>query len=203
MGLDALVSGAELTRFRRQVLTLIHEAGNPYYDWLFGSSRGAQAAIQMLYDSPSSELWAGRVRLLVASGTLQGLYLGIEGNELARCRLADTLSLISHTSMTADDLRTQLRARLNATRHLFVQPSATDYVLSKIAVTQPYRGQGVGRRLVDSFLEQGRALGYSQFRLDVSAGNERAITLYRSCGFEIFDERRAVEMSYLSMVREA
>ena len=56
-----------------------------------------------------------------------------------------------------------------------------------LAIDSDYRGRGLGRRLLAACLEEARKRGYSEVRLEVAAGNEAALTLYRSFGFEIFD----------------
>jgi len=45
------------------------------------------------------------------------------------------------------------------------------------------RGQGIADRLVCAALEHARALGAKRVALDVTAGNEHALDLYRRSGF--------------------
>lgn len=54
-------------------------------------------------------------------------------------------------------------------KRMYLQPSA--------------RGHGMGRRLLDSALEQTRQLGYQSIRLDTLPSMETAIALYRAVGF--------------------
>ena len=48
-----------------------------------------------------------------------------------------------------------------------------------------YRGQGLGRRLLDAGVEWAREVGAHKVGLQVWPDNERAIALYRSAGFEV------------------
>ena len=50
-------------------------------------------------------------------------------------------------------------------------------------VSASVRATGVGRLLVDTVLEQARALGATRVRLDVAIDNEAAVALYRAAGF--------------------
>ena len=53
-----------------------------------------------------------------------------------------------------------------------------------ISVLQEYWGLGIVRVLVESCIDCARRAGYVQLELEVVAGNERAVSLYRSAGFE-------------------
>lgn len=47
-----------------------------------------------------------------------------------------------------------------------------------------FRGQGVGRALIEASLERARKLGYKEMFLDVLPSREGAVKLYRSLGFQ-------------------
>lgn len=53
-----------------------------------------------------------------------------------------------------------------------------------IALYQKYTGYGLGRILMDRMIKYAKQLGYEQMELTVVQGNERAIGLYKSSGFE-------------------
>jgi putative acetyltransferase len=54
-----------------------------------------------------------------------------------------------------------------------------------IMVREEYQGQGIGRRLMDALLDLAdNWLGLVRVELDVFAGNDRAIRLYESLGFQ-------------------
>lgn len=55
--------------------------------------------------------------------------------------------------------------------------------LYSIAVAPAFRGQGMGRRLLNDVVEQARGRGCREIRLEVRADNETAIRLYRDYGF--------------------
>jgi len=52
-----------------------------------------------------------------------------------------------------------------------------------MGVLKEYRGQGIGKRLVQATIEQAKALGLEKIELSVYASNEAAIALYRKLGF--------------------
>jgi RimJ/RimL family protein N-acetyltransferase len=53
-----------------------------------------------------------------------------------------------------------------------------------IALYQEYCGRGIGKIMMKTILDIARNLGYEQAELEVVAGNERAISLYKNLGFE-------------------
>ena len=59
-----------------------------------------------------------------------------------------------------------------------------------IIVSNHCRGQGLGRRLLETAIDWARAVGLSKLSLSVFTSNERAIGLYRSLGFEDEGVRR-------------
>lgn len=52
-----------------------------------------------------------------------------------------------------------------------------------IAITRAYEGLGLGRAMTEACIACARQAGYTQLELQVVADNERAMALYRKCGF--------------------
>lgn len=56
--------------------------------------------------------------------------------------------------------------------------------MKRLFVRPAYRGQGVGKVLVDKVIDEARNIGYTHMRLDTLPGlMDTAIALYRSLGF--------------------
>lgn len=60
----------------------------------------------------------------------------------------------------------------------------------RLAVLPGFRRSGIGRALVEAFLENGGRRGCDRFFLEVRAGNLPAIGLYAACGFVPCGRRR-------------
>ena len=55
--------------------------------------------------------------------------------------------------------------------------------VNRMSVAKDFRGLGVGRKLMETVLEQAKQGGYSRVYLTTSNGQETAIKLYRKMGF--------------------
>ena len=73
-----------------------------------------------------------------------------------------------------------------------------------ISVLKDYWGMGVGRVVMEASIDCARRAGYTQLELDVVAGNERAVSLYRRAGFEEYGRNprgyRSVSSGYQELV---
>ncbi len=58
-----------------------------------------------------------------------------------------------------------------------------------IALSEQYRGKGIGRELLNTLIDAARQRQARQLFLEVRADNANAIALYQSSGFEILGER--------------
>lgn len=179
-------------------VSLIHEAGQPYFDWFFGGPEAARAALTQWIARPSSEVAAGRVTVVYTNEGPAGLFIGLGGAELTTCRKSDLLAVATRAKTPEE--RKALIARISETKALFPSVGTEAYYLSKMAVVPHHRGQGIGRHVLDEFLAAGESEGYRRFELDVSADNERAVRLYLSAGFQKEQPREKAGMRYLRMV---
>ncbi len=196
--LGSVDSGLE--QYIPDVLPWIHEAGNPYFDWIFGGPEAARQNLARWMRRLSSEVAIGRVNLLFERNRPVGGFIALRGTDLAVCRRADALDLLREAAEQGD---AEFPARLKAVRNLFPRVAADEFYLSKMGVAAELRGIGCGRRLALEYLRAGRVAGCRRFRLDIWTGNKRARGLYESLGFEVASESLSEEagMRYLSMVK--
>lgn len=59
-----------------------------------------------------------------------------------------------------------------------------------MGVVRPWRGQGIGLRLIGETVEAARLSGFERVELEVYASNARAMALYEKVGFEVEGRRR-------------
>lgn len=55
--------------------------------------------------------------------------------------------------------------------------------ITNIVVEEAYRNRGIGKRLTEALLDEGKKCGLHAFTLEVRAGNLAAIHVYESLGF--------------------
>jgi ribosomal protein S18 acetylase RimI-like enzyme len=55
--------------------------------------------------------------------------------------------------------------------------------IADLVVAVPFRGQGIGRRLIEALLQEARSLGVPAVEIGVEADNRGALGLYRRLGF--------------------
>lgn len=193
-----LSSEVDTEQYLPHVLPWVHDAGNPYFDYLFDGSDHARENITDWLRRPSSEIALERVRLLQQDGQIVGGFIGLSGVELQKCRKADMMILMK----TFATQKESLLNRLAATRKLFSPVPDDTYYLSKLGVLPDFRQKGWGRKLTQAFIATGRELGFSRFQLDVCKDNHAAVNLYSKLGFQIKQESSTgIEaLRYYSMV---
>lgn len=83
----------------------------------------------------------------------------------------------------------QVARRGTQIEHMFKLPDRRQDYVAHLGVQSERRGLGVGRHLVEYFLEAGRTAGQTHATLDVSVENPRAQALYERIGFDVIEER--------------
>lgn len=185
-------------RYAGGVLPWVHEAGNPYFDWIFGGPDRASEVLAKWVRRRSSEVSMRRAVVALHDDRVVGGFIALDGAELARCRQADLMSLI--TQLGSDKA---LESRLTASQGLFARVEPDDFYLSKIGVQPEFRGHGVAKELMRLYSESARQRGLPRLRLEVSATNTAAVRLYESLGFETAGRSAVptVGLEYLDMTK--
>ncbi|MFT5277471.1 MAG: ribosomal-protein-alanine N-acetyltransferase [Glaciecola sp.] len=65
-----------------------------------------------------------------------------------------------------------------------------EFTIEDITVSNDYRGQGLGRRIMEAGFELANKMQQKTVYLEVRCSNQTAIKLYRSMGFELVGERK-------------
>jgi ribosomal protein S18 acetylase RimI-like enzyme len=193
-----LAGDLETERYAGGVLSWVHQAGRPYFDWFFEGEERARSVLAEWVTRPSSEAYIGRAVVLLDGDEAVGGFIGLGGDELAHCRQADAVAVLRATPHESWPV---LKTRIRASEELFPPVAQDELYLSKMGVVEKSRRRGLGRQLVAEYLGRGKADGFRRFRLDVWAGNEAAVGLYRACGFRVAHESRSelADMTYLAM----
>jgi len=77
-----------------------------------------------------------------------------------------------------------------------VPTGAGAFEIAKMAVAENYRGQGVGRKILDYAIAQARAWGANRLYLETNSRLANAIHLYESVGFRHIPPERVTPSPY-------
>jgi ribosomal protein S18 acetylase RimI-like enzyme len=124
---------------------------------------------------------------LSASGEVLGWAMGSPHpdriNAGLRSPLGWFLIQLLRVTLTHPAVLWQLILSILSTRQEELKNGAVE--LTYIGVSSPQRGQGLGKKLLDAFIEASRAHGYHSIVLSVEKENLSAVSLYETTGFKI------------------
>ncbi|MGH7678892.1 MAG: GNAT family N-acetyltransferase [Gemmatimonadaceae bacterium] len=185
-------------------LALEFEIAWAYRRFVFGDSGTAAAIQRRLFENQASEFAPPHALIALVGDELAGMYAALSGVELRQRRMKEALT-VARAAVGQADSGFAARSRLAARVMLPVADDA--FYLSRIAVTERYRGRSIGRQLVDHVLAAGTSLGLRSCSLDVEPSNQAALRLYRAAGFSeekisaVVDPDTGRELSYARLVR--
>ena len=95
------------------------------------------------------------------------------------------LMLVARTGSQERSLRSKVAG------YIVARMGAEELHINNVAVREHYRCRGVGRRLIDRILEEGKRSGVKAAYLELRAGNRAALALYQKCGFRVTSRRKS------------
>ena len=164
----------------REIEPWVHEAANPYLDWMLGSAELARTALRRWMAKDRSEISLTRAAGLYEGDAVVGGYIALTGADLAGAARADTLALLAVVPRAR---RAGVLARAAALSELRSPVDPDQWFLTKLGVLEAHRGQGHGGAAVEHFLAAGRALGLTRFRLDAWEPDAHVVAMYERAGF--------------------
>jgi len=93
------------------------------------------------------------------------------------------------TQANGDFLLTRSAGEISAFMILLKKKNSFGMRLYSIAVSPGFRGKGLGQLLLEEALRLAANAGCQYLTLEVSEGNDAAVSLYLRQGFEVFGER--------------
>ena len=94
------------------------------------------------------------------------------------------LMLVARLNSHDENLRTKLAG------YIVARLGADDLHINNVAVREAFRRRGIGRRLLNCILVEGKRSGASAAYLELRAGNQSALALYQECGFRVTARRK-------------
>ena len=176
-----LNSSSQLSAENQTALAeLIFDTDSYIYPAMFGNRENASIVLPLLFYSSDSMFRLENFYIANKDGQIIGLLLWVKG------RLNWSPELLRTVSLRAG---IQPSPYLDLVAREYVDKYAENEkrnVISiiNLCVSSEFRGRGVGRTLMQRFIEQHHD---STFELCALAGNMAAVHLYRSLGFEIVE----------------
>jgi ribosomal protein S18 acetylase RimI-like enzyme len=162
------------------VVPLVYEAAVDYFNLLFGSREDALEELTHWSKRLTSEYSILRATGLMQNEGCSGIVIGLSGKDRNDCHKADILALAKSRTFGKRSLS---HVGFEALRDSLPQVPIDVYYIRAISVASKWRGHGLGRRLMQIAIENGRAGGHTSFRVDVRADNTPARGLYETLGF--------------------
>lgn len=177
---------ADLDPLRDRLASWVLDTEPELFSWIFDGTEAAQAGLKTWVMRNHSAFSGTQATILWVDGLAAGTTIAWPGDEYASRHRTDTMSLIQSCR---SDQRQALRQRLSAIMNRDAAPvRQDDWYIQTVALEPNHRGRGLSRPLLDRCLEQGKAAGFQQARLEVRAGNTAAVQLYLKTGFTIISE---------------
>ena len=162
-------------QYRGDFLNLEATASDLYNRFVYRSEAQSDAVRQLLFDTDQSEFSTGVSRLLLVDGAPAAMVSGLPGPKLGMSRLRCTLCLARSGVLDDPDVS----KRLQLAGGLLLKPLATDFYLSRIAVSVTHRGMGLALELMQICLAWAVDQGASRVVLEVDPANHRAMRFTR------------------------
>lgn len=172
------------------------QASQPFIGWLL--SEEAYDFVRSSLVRESSEYSIQHTTLLIQGDHCVGEVSAMRGDKLSTVRLADMQALLAEARSSRG---VSLSERLRISRDWFHPVSSEDFYISTLGIDPSRRRSGFGRMLMQEAISRAADEGHSTARLDVSANNVAALSLYRSLGFETISRIRidALATEYIAM----
>lgn len=181
-----------------QLALLILESAPVLLPYLFG---GKQATLDFLHAaSLYDDGQYSANNHLVAVGQLQFLNeVQIKDDHAIACMTLwnnkQPLSFQKQTIQSLLDLLSepQLKHLSDSNAELekvLIPPMQDELCVGHLAVSKPYRGLGIGKKLIAKAIQNARQQAFSKLVLDVDADNHQALSFYRACDFVEKYERK-------------
>ncbi|MBP8057631.1 MAG: GNAT family N-acetyltransferase [Chloroflexi bacterium] len=170
-----------------QAVPLIYSSGPAAFEYVFTDMvRGNAAAfLHSAFSQKRGEFGYANHTVVEVDGQVVGIGATFSGRDSFRFGVAAARQILAFYGL----VRCWRVIRHGLQVEKVVQlPTPGMHYLAHLGVAPAWRGQGIGARLIDYFLQQGQEMGRSAAALDVAVTNPRAQALYERLGFIVTQE---------------
>ncbi len=167
---------------------LIYSSGPATFDYVFNHFRKGDALefLGYVFASGMGEFGHQNHTVVETEGQVVGIGACYTGQDMATFTLAGARQILSFYGPLYG--WSVIRRGLMVER--VVQPPKRDiHYIAHLGIAPGLRSQGIGSRLIDHLLAQGKTAARTQAAIDVAADNGRAQALYERLGFVVTGRR--------------
>ncbi len=179
----------------KSIPALIHMSAPAFYDFWFGNPLFLKQFIEASWLTPGNIYSHTEATLATHGDELMGVELGYSGQdqrELKRGLIKIGLTLLQSAAVNEEDLMLYSDKGFKVKYLNPVIPNKAYYVTT-LSVVKTYRGQGIGKELLENAIERARSAGYREIHLDVQSDNS-AVEFYERVGFTSIAETIVPEL---------
>lgn len=166
---------------------LIYSSGPAVLDYIFTSTQKDEvfACMRRGFERDAGELGYSIHTVAVLDGEVAGIGTGFAGDTTLRFMLSGAVNVFACYGLVRgiDVVRRALQVE-----QIVRPPKQHEHCIAHLGVSPELRGKGIGARIVEQLLDDGRRLGRAVAVLDVSVENPRAQALYERLGFTVTRE---------------
>ncbi len=169
------------------VVPLIYSSGPAVIEYVFADAKRGSATdfLSFAFRDGAGELGFRNHSIVMHAGQVVGAGACFSGDVSFRFLLAGVRQLWTHYGIIRAP---RVIRRALQMESMIKPPQETMHYIGHLGVPEEWRGRGIGRQLVEHFLEQGRQKKRLKAVLDVSVENARAQALYEQIGFRTTEE---------------
>jgi len=186
---------AETVQFRRAspgdleaAIPLLYSSGPPVFDYIFKhAGHSSQDFLRYTFMDGAGELGYKNHVVGEMNGKVIAIGAAFGGDTTLPFFLAAARQIASFYGTACLPI---VRHGLQVER-IIQPPQGRLHYIAHLGVDPALQSKGIGAKLVEHLMQQGRKDGRSQAALDVSVLNPRAQALYERLGFKFSDQRRS------------
>jgi ribosomal protein S18 acetylase RimI-like enzyme len=165
------------------IAELIYSSGPDLYDFIYKTNN--RAAIEFIrYEFESGKGFCGynNVTLAIQNEKIVATGCFFDGLIAGKLTAGTMVNMFKFYGIL------QIWEVLFRTKHItsvIKNPKKNELYLSNFGVLPEMRGQGIGKKILDTMIEEAKQLNYNFFSLDVADTNPRAEALYKKMGLDV------------------
>lgn len=165
---------------------LIYSSGPAAFDYVFShrTPTSAREFLHRVFQRPGGQFGYRNHVVAVLDGEVVGTGAAYSGRDALRFTIAAPRTIFGNYGMRAFAV---IRRGIQV-ESVIPPPKANLHYIAHLGVSPDLRSHGIGSRILEHLLEQGRAMGRKTAALDVSVENPRAEALYERLGFRTVHE---------------